>query len=661
MQEAKKGVRSVKGVRNITSRLGGRLLGALICLSLFGAPASSAFALDKSQIIQMSKLGLDERAIRGAIDSAGDELSLTEDDVAELRRQGVSENVIAHLERRGHVRGSAPAPPAPPVPGGGNIGMAPAPAPAPGSGETDEDREERERQEAERQAEIDRRADELNRQRAEQQARQQRIASQAGQLPRAQTALRNGNNMQAARIYLEFLSLDPAQDSPEWYDATFGMAKALYQEGILSGATTPLLEILMAGPDKPHFEEGFGMLRELTQRIGYKPPILEELTRFYIGDKSSRFQNVFNYYMGKFFFDYNRTDLALEYLQKVERGAPDYPEALYLSGVAQLDPAVNDVAGALRNFERAILAGEAEPGGNADILQLGYLALARTFYEVYLFDVALFYYQKIPKTSARNANAIFEQAWTYFMKNDFQRALGTFQTLHTPYYSNWYFPDLYILEATVYLNLCKFPQSQRALAQFREEYLDKRPILEAYLNETTDPVAYWEMMQAAYRKGANPNRQPLPRIFTNAVLEHLSFYNNHKIVRALQLEKAALEANIASLGEYGQLVLDRVNEQLETKIQEAGIMIQQRLTAVDQELQQWEIMALQIAFDIDSEEREQLQQRLLNPGWEPPVVEAGTTLMIVADDWQPWPFEGEYWLDEVTSYRSRLRTECVEK
>lgn len=659
MQVANKGVRPVKGLQKMGSRLGIRVLGVLICVSLLGAPMSSAFALDKSQIVQMSKLGLDERAIRGAIDSAGDELDLSEEDVEELRRQGVSESIIEHLERRGHVQGSTPAP-APPPPGGADdMDLAPAPAPAPGTGESDEDREERERLEAERQAEIDRRADELNRQRAEEAQRLQRIASQAGQLPRAQTALRNRNNMEAARIYLEFLSLDPPEDAPERYEATFGMAKALYQEGILSGATTPLLEVLMAGPDKAHFNEGFNMLRELTQRIGYKPPLLEELTRFYIGDKSAYFQNAFNYYMGKFFFDYNRTDLALEYLQKVERGAADYPEALYLSGVAQLDPAVNDIPGALRNFERAIVAGEAEPGGNEEILQLGYLALARTFYEVYLFDVALFYYQKIPKTSARNANAIFEQAWTYFMKNDFQRALGTFQTLHTPYYSNWYFPDLYVLEATVYLNLCKFPQSQRALAEFRTQYLDQRPILEAYLNETADPVAYWEMMQSAY--DGTPGPKALPAIFTNAVLEHLSFYNNYRVVRALELEKAALEANIKSLGEYGQLVLDRVNEQLETKIQEAGIMIQQRLSAVDQELQQWEIMALQIAFDIDSEEREQLQQRLLNPEWEPPVVEAGTTLMIVADDWQPWPFEGEYWLDEVTSYRSRLRTECVEK
>ena len=108
-----------------------------------------------------------------------------------------------------------------------------------------------------------------------------------------------------------------------------------------------------------------------------------------------------------------------------------------------------------------------EPGGNEEILQLGYLALARSFYEAGIYDVALYYYQKIPAESARNAEAEFETAWTYFVKNDFKRALGQFHTLHSPYYSKWYFPDLYILESAVYLNLCKYEKSKEALAPSR--------------------------------------------------------------------------------------------------------------------------------------------------------------------------------------------------
>ncbi len=638
-----------------------RLVGSLLCVALLSAPVASALALDKNQIVQMSKLGLDDRAIMGAIDAAGDELELTVEEFEELKKQGVKPSVLEHLKNSGHVAGAKPAAPAAPAPGG-DFDLEPAPAPAPGEGEADEDREEREREERARAAEIEKKADELNRQRASAQERAGQIEVVARKLPGAATALKARNNMQAARTYLEFLALEPDPASNEWYEARFGLSKALYQQGILSGATTPLLEVLMAGAEKPHFEEAFAMLNELTRKIGYRPPILEELTRSFVGDKSAKFQNTFNYYMGKFFFDYNRTDLAIEYLTKVEAGAKEYPSGLYLMGVAQLDPSVNDIGGALRNFERAILAAEAAKSQeNEEVLQLGYLALARVFYEVGLYDVALFYYQKLPANSSKNASALFEQSWTYFLKNDHQRALGVFHTLNSPYFSQWYFPDLHILEATVYLNLCKFPQSIASMDAFRGKFLDKRPLLQDYLQVTSDPVEYWKMITAAMDKDSKKATKTLPPIFVNAVLENVSFYNIYNVVQALHVEKRALEQNISVLGEFGEDVLGRVDEQLDTKIQEGGIMVQQRLSAVDQELQDWEIKAMQISFDIDSEERRQIQERLVNPDFEPGKAAGGTTMLIVADDWQPWPFEGEYWVDEVTNYRSRLRTECVEQ
>lgn len=646
-----------EAMRPRKKNIGPRLILAIFCLALVGLPAAVALALDKNQIVQMTQMGLDDRAIMGAIDSAGDELSLDDDDVEGLREQGVSEDVINHLRRRGYVSSAAVE---------DDFGddeldaefdeLAPAPAEA---DESEEERLERERLEAEREEEIRRRAEELREQEEQDAARAQELGRAASQLPQARNHLDSNNNMAGARIYLEFLAFNPEYGSDEWYEATFGLARALVQEGIYSGATTPLLEVLMQGADRQHFDDSFRMLQRLTRNINYQPPLLEELTQFHIGNKSQTFQNDFNYYMGKFFFDYRRMELALEYLDKIPENASQYPEARYLAGVARLDSAVNDIPGALRNFEGAILAAEAAPGGNEDILQLGYLALARTFFEVGFFDVALYYYQQIPSESARHADAVFESAWSYFMKNDFERALGAFHSLHSPYYAQRYYPELYILEATVYLNLCKFPKSQRALAEFQSQYLDQRPVLQTYLEETFEPAAYWEMMNTAYENGSNPE---LPRLFTNAVLESISFYNIHQIIRSLESERDSLAANIDALGEFGEEVLERVEEQLEMNIEEGGIVVQQRLTAVDQELEQWVSRAMQIEIDIASEEIEQSRQELQNPDYQPPEAQdAGTTLMVVADDWQPWPFEGEYWLDEVASYRSRMRTECIEQ
>ncbi len=89
--------------------------------------------------------------------------------------------------------------------------------------------------------------------------------------------------------------------------------------------------------------------------------------------------------------------------------------------------------------------------------------------------------------------------------------------------------------------------------------------------------------------------------------------------------------------------------------------MQQKLTEINQELKQWELKATQLSIDIDSEEKQQLEQRLRNPDWKPPQAGSGSAFLVVADDWQRWEFEGEYWIDEVSNYRSSLRTECVEQ
>lgn len=619
----------------------------------------NAFAIDKDQLVQMVKLGLDDRAVIAAIDSSSQgELNLTKAEVGELRLQGVSETIIAHLEASGRVEGSASTAPAPstdPAPAPGGTSLEPAPAPA---GETEEDRLEREALERAREEEIIKKAQELNQQQRDSEFREGQIKGAARKFPEYERLLERNQNMEAARAYLEFLELQPAENSMEWYDARFGLAKALYQQGILSGASTPLLEVLLAGADKPRFREAFQMLQVLTREIGYAPPVLEELTSVYVGDMNPDFRDEFHYYLGKFFFGYSRSDVAIDYLGRVSPNAPSYPEALYMMGIAQLDEAVNDTAGALKNFQAAAQAAESNPSGNEEILQLGLIALARTWYEVGLYDVALYYYQKIPSDSARNADATFEQAWTYFVKNDFRRALGTFHTLHSPYYANWYFPDLFIMEAATYVNLCQFERAQIAMAEFQSRYLDKKPRLDAFLAETTNPTDYWTAMVTYQGQDGDTG---IPAMFMNAVLKDLEFYNMYNEVRNLQREQAALRSNIGALGEFGQSVLDRVDEQLATKIESGGILVQQKFSELSQELTDWESQMLKLSIDIDSEEKNQLEQRLRNPDWQPAQASGGTAFLVVADDWQRWKFEGEYWIDEVSNYRSSARTECVEQ
>lgn len=672
------------------------------CLAVM-APISTAHAQDLSaeKIVQMTQLGIGDAAIKGAIDSAGDGLMLSEEELKELKDKGVSDEVIDYLRQTGHVKeaagsgdgGDATDPGPGPGPG---PGPDPGPGPAPGE-DPDEDK-------GLQAAEVAKLIELIKGMEGDKQQAETALQGQRRQVDGAIKSLEGGgDNMDAARTCLGYLAgyrgytakidgfkqklaelkVDPKElgvtvsmtTSPEIeqgvYFANYCLATSLFNEEIYSGASRPLVMVLSAGagPDRPHFKDSFYMLEKVTAKIGYKPPILEEITAANLDAFNADFRDDFNYYFGKFFFDYGRMEDARKRLAAVSKDAEDYPEARYLEGVAvlgtvQSDDALRKVASdALNAFQDAIIAAEQERGGNEEILQLGYLALARTFYELGFYNVALYYYQKLPTESSRNAEAKLEQAWTYFLKNDYKKALGVFHMLHSPYYDKWFFPDLELLEATVYLNLCKFDKSKLALAELDQRYLSKQQTLKDFITKMQgqEPSEAWNAMVGYYGEGDGEAKTGLPQMFADAVLDDLAFFNTYKQVQALKAERDALKANIGALGEFGEDVLSAVEERLKLKIDEGGLLVLQKLGEIDQELSTLSLQATQISFDIDKEEKDTLAARLANPDYKKETVQAGTTLLVVADDWHPWPFEGEYWLDEVASYRSNLRTECVEK
>ena len=211
-----------------------RVCACLLVAALWAAPSSTAYAqdeMDKQKIVNMSKMGLGANAIKGAIGSSNpDDFQLTPEDLGELRVQGVDEEVIAYLKDNGYVEGagSAPADDEPAEDTGetapadeDDAGAGPAPAPAPGEeseeGETltEEELEER----------VEKKIQERDREKQQAQERERKLEAAARKLPQAKRALGGGNNMQAAKQYLEYLSLNPPQSSDNWYEAKFGLAK----------------------------------------------------------------------------------------------------------------------------------------------------------------------------------------------------------------------------------------------------------------------------------------------------------------------------------------------------------------------------------------------------------------------------------------------------
>ncbi|MBM4388080.1 MAG: hypothetical protein FJ088_10110, partial [Deltaproteobacteria bacterium] len=424
------------------------------------------------------------------------------------------------------------------------------------------------------------------------------------------------------------------------------------------------LDVLLSGPDKPFFQNAFNELRKLRKEINYNPPDIEKLSAFFVDNFSQNFQDEFFYVLGEFYYDYGNFQKANKYFEKVSENSKDRAKALYLTGLIQVK--LKLFKSAVESFQNAILSAE-QTGADQDVIDLSYLALARIAYETLTedlsnYDAAIFYYRKIPTNSYRLPSAIYESAWTFFQKEDYSRAIGAIHALRSPYFLDYFYPELWILEATMYLNLCRYELARHAIEMFDKEVAQYGEPLRKFMMNQKTPEDYYNSFVAAANGDA---AKGLTKKLALPVLSNVEFYNVYRTIRQIEKEEKELAASVDKLGEFGTNILNKLQVLKKDKINEAGIKIQQILKTIDTDLSEYAVKVTEIELDINTIEIEMktIEMRKLAGEIEEatlaPKAREGA-VAIVGGDTVSWPFEGDYWKDEVRYYRSFLEDECSE-
>lgn len=599
----------------------------------------AALAISKEEIMTLAKLGIAEDEIIKAIDKDKTVFDLSVAEILELKKANVPEKVIKYMLQTPKMYGKT-------EPGG------PGPTGPVEPVETEEQklaREERLRVEAQKLLEEKRKAEEA-----------QRKAFAQGVLAKGRTLGDEGKWVAAIQAFQAFVSQGNfAPDSEEAYFAKFGIANALVKAGLLQSAASMLVDLVLEGPDKPFFQTAFSQLRELRKKVDYSPPQLERLAEFAgkIGGFSQGFQDEFNYVLGEFFHEGQDWGKAVSFLDAVNPRAKDYGKAQYLKGYIEVQ---NELyKSAVESFQRAIIATE-ENESATEVKDLSYLALARIAYKIGDYDASIYYYRKIPQGSYKQATAFYESAWVYFLKADYQRALGTFHTLDSPYFKHYFYPEMWILEATAYLNMCHFDRAQLALQRFEEEVLPLITPLESFLAKTQRPEDFY----AALVSTVNGKKSfDLPEKLVPVVLANVEFYNLYRTIKQIEAEQARIDKEGGPLSTYGVELRDNLVKLERDRVREIGLTVRLILGETLQELQKFRTKYVELGVDmedimIDEQDR---RQRALDEGTpveDKQVTSGGTSAIVGSDTWR-WSFENEFWSDEIGSFRSMIKDQCV--
>jgi len=478
-------------------------LALLLCVTVFAG--KDALAITKQEVITLAQLGISPDEIIKAIEKDRTIFKLEINDILELKNAGVPEAVIRFMLATPPRYGEAQKEPEKPP-----------------EKQPEKTVEEKPPEEIKAEAERARLAAVRLKEEQDKALAAQRKAFAQTQMKEGLDMANEGRYVDAIRHFQKFIQDNKlTAESDEFYSATYGMALALVKAGLYRTAADTLVEVVLQGPDKPFFQDAFTALGDMRRKVEFFPPELEQLSRFFVGNFSKGFQDRYNYFLGQFFYEAGNPSLALKYFEQVTEGAKDYARSLYLRGIIQVNNEMYKTA--VQSFQQSILAQDKNQSDER-IAHLAYLALARIAYQTGDYDASIYYYRKIPRDSLMLPAAFYESSWGFFVKGDYSRALSTFHALHSPYFSHYFYPELWILEATIYLNMCRYDYAKMAIDMFRRHVSVQAVPLRQFMQSMRTPVEYYMAVTKIMEGDRSYN---LPETLIYPVLANMDFYSRY--------------------------------------------------------------------------------------------------------------------------------------
>lgn len=276
--------------------------------------------------------------------------------------------------------------------------------------------------------------------------------------------------------------------------------------------------------------------------------------------------------------------------------------------------------------------------------------MARAYYAAGNYGRAVQSYETISRDSEYWPEAAFEMAWAHFRADDMQGTLGRLHTLQSPFFEGWYFPEADLLRVYALFMLCKFPEASDRIDLFEETYKPMLSEIDSVLASMSPVQAFDDVGNMVRGKS---HRLPIS-VIRNYQYED-RFLDAHGAVAALDAEKGRLGGySSLPLAQMAGTWLDERRAQMVTR---EGQRILDRGEHSRAELDDF-LKGLEITrLDILSLEAE-LYERAARSGTLDYGDRIGKLRKAGEKGARVWPFQGEYWLDELGNYRVDARSDC---
>jgi tetratricopeptide (TPR) repeat protein len=444
--------------------------------------------------------------------------------------------------------------------------------------------------------------------------------------------------------------------------AEFWMGKTLYHLGFYSAALSYFDRIVQKGEGHRYHAATLKWLASLSRKLPESAGILKKIGKYdRVQLEQAALEKVRDelfYLLGRFHYTQGNFKEAIGLFASVPPASPFYARAKFMEGITNVR--LYQAKPAAKAFKDLLRAAREAPKTNeiSTFEELAILSMARVFYSVKQFKLSIKYYDMIEPESPHWLQALFEQSWAYFQINDFSKALGNIHTINAPYFENHFFPESYILRAVIYFQNCLYPQSKEAITEFNVKYPPLRKELKDALKRNKDPADFYDYALAVMkeRAGLSEGAGRLARTSLGDKMIQKTFHYVTELDRELRQVKNADPAWKATA--IAGVVLQDLTLQKSLAQNEAGQMAQRRIKRVVKEIQELIKQGIKVEYETINGLKNKLEASLRNEQ----IVTAARrdqTHIVPDEEHLFWPFDGQYWRDELGYYKFRIKSVCA--
>ena len=251
--------------------------------------------------------------------------------------------------------------------------------------------------------------------------------------------------------------------------------------------------------------------------------------------------------------------------------------------------------------------------------------LARLLYERQQYEEADFMYAQIQKSILEQAENLLERAWAEYRMGNPEKAMGLLYAFEAPSFRDAFKPEFYILKSFIYKDVCHYDKAMTVIEEFRSRYDGALDII--------------------YSRKPYADNQALMLYLLNK--KHIN--QIWRFLERLEKERAACtEFKDSALRSYLEKLYDLQIQQSRNKLRR---LIETEYEKAANDLLQYEENAYLMEYEIGLD----MYKRVYDVHYQEDRKES-------SDDPKPkravYPFQGEFWTDELADYRVTLPNKC---